>query len=430
MSKLIRDEVLEILKSGKVDYVRVVFVDILGNVRGRSLRRAEFEKVLEGKGVEYSESLLFLDYRDTPIKHIYGDMFAQPDISTFAIIPYLERTARVMSYLTESDGSPHNLCTRSLLNRSMEKLMDSGIKLEVAFEPTFYLINFKDGKPLPADEARAFSLEGLMEQQNFLRDLIKNLESVNTQVQYINKHYGPGQYEITFAMSNALTASDSLVTAREIIRDTARYYKLYSTFMPKPFRNYPSSSMDVYIKLLDLTGRPIGIDVNDPKGLGLSKTFYNFLAGILDHLGSIMAIAAPTVNSYKRFKEIVTPTIAGIGNERHYIIRIPSTYKDYGVIEFRLADPLANPYLLLSAIIHAGLDGIERGLDIDVNYSVVTLPTSLRGAINSLDRDTKLKYSLGQDLINTFIEIKRKELDDYENEITDWEIGAYLKSGW
>ena len=425
-----RDEVLELLKSGNVDYVRVVFADILGNVRGRSLRRAEFEKVLEGKGVEYSESLLFLDYKDTPIKHVYGDMFAQPDISTFVMIPYLERTARVLSYLTETDGSPHPLCTRSLLNRAVEKMFDFGIRLKVSFEPTFYLINFKDGKAVPADEARAFSLEGLMEQQSFLRDLIKNLESVNIQVQYVNKHYGPGQYEITFSMSEALIAADSLITARETIRDTARTYKIYSTFMPKPFKEYPSSSMDIYIKLTDITGKPIGIDTNDPKGMGLSKIFYNFLAGILEHINSIMAIAAPTVNSYKRFKEVVTPTIAGIGNERHYIIRIPSSYKDSGVIEFRLADPLANPYLLLSAMIYAGLDGIERGLDIDVNYSVTSLPTNLRSAIDSLDKDTKLKYSLGQDLINTFIEIKKKEIEDYESEITNWEISAYLKSGW
>ena len=426
---MLRDEILDILKSGKVDYVRVVFVDILGNTRGRSLRRLEFEKALD-KGVEYSESLLLLDFQDSPIKPKYGDIFAVPDTSTFVIIPYLERTARIMSFVTTTDNSPHPLCTRSLLARAIDKLNEVGYNLQVSFEPTFYLITFKDGKPIPADEARAFSSEGLMEQQNFLRDLIKYLESVGIQVQYINKHYSPGQYEITFNMTNSLNSADSLITAREIIRDTARLYHLYSTFMPKPFKEYTSSSMDVYIKLVDLLNKPVGVDTSDPKGLGLSKVLYSFLAGILEHIGSILAIASPTINSYKRYKEVVTPNVAGIGNERHYIIRIPSTYKDEGVFEFRLADPLANPYLLLSSIIFAGIDGIERGLDVDANYEVTTLPTNLREALQKLDSDTKLKYYLGEELVNTFIELKKKEIEEYEKEISEWEINSYLKSGW
>jgi len=428
---LLKDEVLDVLKSGKVDYVRVVFADVLGNTRGRSLRRIEFEKALEsGKGIEYSESLLFLDFKDSPIRSKYGDIFAVPDPSTFAIIPYLERTARVLSFVTTPDGSPHPLCTRSLLVRAVERLNEFGYNLQVAFEPTFYLITFKDGKPVPADEARAFSSEGLMEQQNFLKDLIKYLESVGIQIQYINKHYSPGQYEITFNMSDSLNSADSLITAREIIRDTARLYKIYSTFMPKPFKDYSSSSMDIYIKLVDLSNKPVGVDTSDPKGLGLSKVLYSFLAGILEHVGSILAIASPTINSYKRYKEVVTPSIAGIGNERHYIIRIPSTYKDEGVFEFRLADPLANPYLLLSSIIFAGIDGIERGLDVDANYEVYSLPTNLKDALQKLDNDTKLKYYLGEELVNTFIELKKKEIEEYEREITEWEINSYLKSGW
>jgi len=426
---LLRDEILDVLKSGRVDYVRVVFVDVLGNGRGRSLRRIEFEKALD-KGVEYSESLLLLDFQDLPIKPRYGDVFAVPDTSTFVMMPYLERTARILSFVTTTDNSPHPLCTRSLLSRAIDKLNEVGYNLQVSFEPTFYLITFKDGKPVPADEARAFSSEGLMEQQNFLRDLIKYLESVDIQVQYINKHYSPGQYEITFNMSNSLNSADSLITAREIIRDTARLYHLYSTFMPKPFKEYTSSSMDVYIKLLDLSNKPVGVDTSDPKGLGLSKVLYSFLAGILEHIGSILAIASPTINSYKRYKEVVTPNVAGIGNERHYVIRIPSTYKDEGVFEFRLADPLANPYLLLSSMIFAGIDGIERGLDVDANYEVTTLPTNLKDALQKLDSDTRLKYYLGEQLVNTFIELKKKEIEEYEKEISDWEINSYLKSGW
>jgi glutamine synthetase len=428
---LIKDELLEILKSGRVDYVRVEFIDLLGNVRGRSLRRAEFENlILKDSGLPYPESLLMLDYADSPIKSRYGDVLAIPDPSTFIILPYLERTARVLSYITLPDLTPSQFCSRGLLKRAIDKLEEKGLSIRVSFEPTFYLVKENDNSISPADESRAFSPEGLMEEQSFLRDVIKYLESVGVQVETINKHYGPAQYEIRFAEKDALSAADSLVTAREVIRDSARIYKLFSTFMPKPFSNYPSSSMDVYIKLTSNDGKDIMSNINDPKGLGLSEIAYNFLAGIIEHIGSIMAFASPTINSYKRFRETVTPSLLGLGTERHFVIRMPSNFRDSKSVEFRLADPLANSYLLLSAIIYAGLDGIERKLDVEPNVELGSLPSNLEDALHKLDSDNYIKYSIGAELISSYIELKNREIESYNNYITDWEVKAYLKAGW
>ncbi|AWR96607.2 glutamine synthetase [Acidianus sulfidivorans JP7] len=426
-----RDEVLETLKSGRIDYVRVEFIDLLGNVRGRSLRRPEFEDVLiNGKGIPYSESLVLLDYQDNPIKEKYEDVIAFPDPTTFITLPYLERTARVLSFLFYPDNTtPSPYCSRGILKKALEKLEEAGLRMLVSFEPTFYLLKDNDIN-LPADQAKAYSPEGLMEEQIFLRDVIKYLEEVGVQVETINKHYGPGQYEITFTQKDALSAADSLVTGREIIRDTARIYKMLATFMPKPFSRYPGSSMDIYIKLIDNNNKEVMLDLNDPKGVGLSKTTYNFFAGVLEHLGSIMAFASPTINSYKRFREIITPNIGGIGSERHFIIRIPSNFRETKFLEFRLADPLTNSYLLLSSLIFAGLDGIEKNLDIEPNTEVAHIPTSLDESLRKLQENNYLKYSLGQDLVNTFIDLKRRELLDYEAYITDWETKAYLKAGW
>ncbi len=269
-----------------------------------------------------------------------------------------------------------------------------------------------------------------MDQQGFLKDVIKYLELVGVQVEMINKHYGPGQYEITFSSSDAMVSSDYLITAREVIRDVAKLYNKVATFMPKPFSNTPGSSMDIYLRLVKTDGSDAMLDSNDPKGIGLSKTAYSFFSGILEHLGSILAIASPTINSYKRFKELITPNLGGMGTERHFLLRIPSNVKESKSIEFRLADPLTNSYLLLAAIILSGIDGIERGLDIEINNVVTTIPRDIREALNNLERDGTLKYSLGEDLVRLFLELKAREIEDYESFITQWERDAYLKAGW
>ncbi|WP_432518003.1 glutamine synthetase family protein [Saccharolobus islandicus] len=423
-----KENIFDALKSGKIDYVRVEFVDILGNTKGRSLRRAEFENVINNnKGVDYPESLALMDYKDRPIKSKYEDIIAIPDLNTFVAIPYLERTARVLSFLVQPEGLSYPYCSRSILNKAIEKLKEAGYTLQVSFEPTFYLLNSSLN---PADYSKAFSLEGLLEQQNFLKLLIKYLEEIDIQVETINKHYGPGQYEVKLSQKSVLEAADSLISSREVIRDTAKMNNIIATFMPKPFKDYPSSSMDITLSLQTTDGKDIMYDPNDAKGIGLSKIAYNFISGILEHLPSILSIAAPTVNSYKRFKEVVTPNMPGIGTERHYIVRIPSYYKDTRQVEFRLADPLANPYILLASIIYAGLDGIERNLMVNINEYYGNLPQTLKESLSRLENDIYMKYNLGQDLTTTYINIKNIEIEEYESEITEWEKEYYLKAGW
>jgi len=422
-----KEELLEILKTGRADYVRVEFIDILGNVRGRSLRRVEFERVLQERGVVFSESLLILDYKEQPIENVYYDIIAQPDPTTFTFIPYLERTGRVYSYILSYDGNPHPLCSRTILRNAVNKLEELGLSLQVAFEPTFYLL---DPKTLePSDDARAFSPEGLLVQQNLLKDIIKNMEGMGIQVEMINKHYGYSQYELTLSPTSAVNASDSLIASREIIRDVARLYGRIATFMPRPFGNRPGSSMDIYFRLIDLSkGENITIDYNEQ--LGLSKTALRFISGIIHHIDSLMAIASPTINSYKRQNDPFYPNIVGVGNERHFILRVPSNFREKGLVELRIADPLANPYLLLAGVIYAGIRGINEGIEVDINQKLKYLPTSLTEALYSLEEDEYLKRNLGKEIIEKYIKIKKREIEDYNNEVTEWEKRAYLKLGW
>ncbi|MUN29168.1 glutamine synthetase family protein [Sulfuracidifex metallicus] len=422
-----RSDILDQLKSGNIDYVRVEFIDILGNTRARSLRRAEFEEISNGlKGVLFPESLLILDYQDRPIKSKYDDVIAIPDLNTFVMIPYLERTARVLSFMNMPDGTPSPYCSRTILKKATQSLEELGFRMHVSFEPTFYLL--KENTMEPADSAKAFSPEGLMEEQNFLRNMIKNLENVGVQVELINKHYGPGQYEVSFAKMEAMESADSLIAAREVIRDTTRLFHMYSTFMPKPFKQHPGSSMDVYFSLTSLDGKDVLYDPNDKNGF--SSIAYSFLGGIMEHLPSIMAFAAPTVNSYKRFREVFTPSVPGVGSERHFMIRVPSNFRDARSLEFRLADPLTNSYLFLASMIFAGIDGIKNGLSVDVNTYTNQLPSTLKEALEKLENDSYMMYSLGQEIHTAYLELKNSEIETYEREITPWEINTYLKAGW
>jgi glutamine synthetase len=427
---MLREEIFETLKSGKVDYVRVEFVDLLGNTRGKSLRRAEFEEVLSGKGVEFAEGLVVLDYTDTPLFSSYYDVIAIPDLTTFKLIPYLERTARVLSTLTTVEGYRHELCVRSVLSGAMKSLEEVGLSLFSAFEPTFYLVKQKEGGKIePADEAKAFSPEGLWAQQEFLKNVIKYLELLDVRVSSINKHYGPGQYELKLTLSDALNSADQLITAREAIRDTASNFGALATFMPKPFSQHVSSSMDVYMSFQK--GRDSAmIDPSDPKGNSISQLGYNILGGIIEHLHAIMAFAAPTINSYRRFKEKVVPNRGGVGHERHFVIRLTPNFKETGVFEFRLADPLANPYLFLASVIIAAIDGVKKNLDLDVEKDVTYLPETLEESINALKQDGVIVNGLGNGLVDAYVKLKKKEIDAYTNYVSDWEIATYLKSGW
>jgi glutamine synthetase len=425
-----QEDIFETLKTGKVDYVRVEFVDLLGNTRGKSLRRAEFEEVLNGKGVEFAEGLVVLDYAEVPLFSSYYDVIAVPDLSTFKIIPYLERTARVLSYLTTLEGARHELCVRSALYNVLKKLEERNLSLYSAFEPTFYLVKQAgDGTIRPADDAKAFSPEGLWDQQEFLKNLIKYLELLDVKVSSINKHYGQGQYELKFSLSSPIESADQLISSREVIRDLARSYGMLATFMPKPFSEQVSSSMDVYLSFH--RGKDsVMLDPTDPKGHSLSQIGYNILAGIVHHLHAIMAFAAPTVNSYRRFKEKVVPNRGGVGHERHFVIRLTSTFKENGLFEFRLADPLANPYLFLASVVASAIDGIEDNMDIEIEKDVTYLPETLEEAINALKQDSVIVRSLGNALVDAYIKLKKRELDAYTNYVSEWEIRTYLKAGW
>jgi len=431
-----KEEILETLKTGRVDYVRVEFVDILGNVRGKSLRRVEFQEAIED-GIPFSSSILSYDYKDRPLEESEferdRDIIALPDPSTFIIIPYLERTGRVLSYIKTPDLTPHEGCSRTVLAKTINDLEEKGIKVIISLEPKFYLVRRIDNKIYPADSARAYSTEGFLAQQDLLKKINSYLESCGIPVEKVSKEKGPGQYEINFVRMEALKASDSMVALKEIVRDISMIHGLIATFMPMPFNELPSGGMHIHISLIDSKDkRNLFYDQNDQRGFNLSRIAYSFIAGILEHIEALTAITNPTVNSFKKFKadRESSKVLNYARGSRLSVIRIPE-YKTNNIrIELRFPDALSNIYLALASIIRAGYDGIERDLDPGViGGDGAKIDWDLEYTLKKLEDDKLLMNTLGEKIIREFIKLKKKEIQEYYSFITDWEVENYLKTG-
>jgi len=198
---------------------------------------------------------------------------------------------------------------------------------------------------------------------------------------------------------------------------------LRATFMPKPFSDLPANVLHIYFSLTDKEGKNITTDQNGQP----SKLAKSFLAGIQTHLGSLTALALPTINSYRRLREERSPVIAAAGRERRFLLRFPSTFKDNSMLEFRLADTAANPYLLLSGMLYAGMEGVEKEMELMEGVESEDVPTNLEEALRRLSNDRLMREALGEELVSLYVELKEREVREFEREVTQWERDTYLR---
>jgi glutamine synthetase len=252
---------------------------------------------------------------------------------------------------------------------------------------------------------------------------------------YANDHEdGNGQFEQNFTFADALTTADRVVTARYLISVLAERRGMTATFMPKPFTDRTGCGLHLHLSLWR-DGDALFPDDDDVRGLGLSKTAYAFLAGILDHAGGLQAVLAPTVNSDKRTgagapRSGATwpPRRASYGgNDRTHLVRVPDGHR----IELRGGDGSANPYLAMAATLAAGLDGVDRALDPgDPGFATgPDLPPTLLHAVDALVADPVVAGALdvaGPGVCGYFADRQRTEFLDWHATVGPWEIDRYL----
>lgn len=437
-------EAQEFLKQHGVKYILAQFVDIHGVPKTKSVPVKHLEGVLtDGAGFAgFGVWGLGMEPHDP-------DFMAVGDLQTLTRLPWQPGYARIVCS-GHVRGQPYPLDTRNILARQVERLAARGWTLNAGLEPEFMLFRrLSDGGIAPIDDTdtlakAAYDYKGLSRTATILEDLSQAMTEAGMDVIQIDHEDANGQFEVNYRFADAMTAADQMIFVKMAASEIAHKAGGICSFMPKPRSDATGNGMHIHCSIADAAGRNLFHDDTDPQGLGLSKMAYHFLAGILHHAPALTALAAPTVNSYKRL--VVGRTTSGAtwapvyitygDNNRTSMVRVP-----YGRLELRVGDSAMNPYLGLAALIAAGLDGVERELDPgpahNLNFynlspdqleqlGVTTLPQSLHEAVQALAADTLFAEALGDKFINEFVSLKQMEWIDYHRHVSQWEVDRYL----
>lgn len=436
------DYVLRSVEQRDIHFVRLWFVDILGRLKNFAISPEDLEVAFE-EGIGFDGSAI--EGFATPEE---ADMLAFPDASTFQILPWRPShngVARVFCDVCTPDRKPFAGDPRDALRRMFRKAEKAGYLLNVGAELEYYYFP-DEHTPEPLDNVGYFDLSVSDAARDLRRNTVLTLEKMSVPVEYTFHAAGRSQHGMSLRHAEALSMSDAITTAKLIIKQQAYESGCHASFMPKPLAGEDGSAMFLCQSLFDHDGNNVFWGEDDEK-YHLSDIAKHYMAGILAHAREISAITNPTVNSYKRITTggDSVPQYATWGlRNRASMVRIP-VYKPGKQlstrIELRSPDPMANPYLVNAVTLAAGLDGIERKLELPPEATAETLkftdrqmveagytplPRSLKEALDVFEDSQFMKDALGEHIHSFFLKKKRDEWHKFESTITEWEIKHYL----
>lgn len=436
------DYVLRSVEQRDIRFVRLWFVDILGRLKNFAISPEDLEVAFE-EGIGFDGSAI--EGFATPEE---ADMLAFPDASTFQILPWRPShngVARVFCDVCTPDRKPFAGDPRDALRRMFRKAEKAGYLLNVGAELEYYYFP-DEHTPEPLDNVGYFDLSVSDAARDLRRNTVLTLEKMSVPVEYTFHAAGRSQHGMSLRHAEALSMSDAITTAKLIIKQQAYESGCHASFMPKPLAGEDGSAMFLHQSLFDHDGNNVFWGEDDEK-YHLSDIAKHYMAGILAHAREISAITNPTVNSYKRIttggESVPQYATWGLRN-RASMVRIP-VYKPGKQlstrIELRSPDPMANPYLVNAVTLAAGLDGIERKLELPPEATAETLkltdrqmieagytplPRSLKEALDVFEDSQFMKDALGEHIHSFFLKKKRDEWHKFESTITEWEIKHYL----
>ena len=436
------DYVLRSVEQRDIRFVRLWFVDILGRLKNFAISPEDLEVAFE-EGIGFDGSAI--EGFATPEE---ADMLAFPDASTFQILPWRPShngVARVFCDVCTPDRKPFAGDPRDALRRMFRKAEKAGYLLNVGAELEYYYFP-DEHTPEPLDNVGYFDLSVSDAARDLRRNTVLTLEKMSVPVEYTFHAAGRSQHGMSLRHAEALSMSDAITTAKLIIKQQAYESGCHASFMPKPLAGEDGSAMFLHQSLFDHDGNNVFWGEDDEK-YHLSDIAKHYMAGILAHAREISAITNPTVNSYKRITTggDSVPQYATWGlRNRASMVRIP-VYKPGKQlstrIELRSPAPMANPYLVNAVTLAAGLDGIERKLELPPEATAETLkltdrqmleagytplPRSLKEALDVFEDSQFMKDALGEHIHSFFLKKKRNEWHKFESTITEWEIKHYL----
>ncbi|MHB9112763.1 MAG: glutamine synthetase family protein [Thermoleophilia bacterium] len=435
-----KDQVIKTVLEQDVKFIRFWFTDVMGILKSFAVTASEVENAFDnGMGFDGSSITGYQDIEES-------DMIAMPDPSTFMILPWRgeeHKVGRMFCDVLTPDGAPYEGDPRFQLKRALKRAEDMGFDhFYVGPELEYYY--FKDSKGTEIlDKGGYFDLTPLDVASDLRRDTVFALEEMGIKVEYSHHEVGPSQHEIDIRYGDALKIADDAMTYRLVVKEIAEKYGVYATFMPKPMYGEAGSGMHTHQSLFRGSENSF-FDGNDK--YFLSDTAKGFIAGLLKHASDMSVVFAQWVNSYKRLVPGYEAPVykAWSRRNRSALIRVPMYHPGQEKAtrcEFRSPDPACNPYLTFAVMLHAGLDGIEKGYDLEqpmemnlydlsdaerAEMGIKTLPETLGEAIDIAEKSDLMKKALGEHIFTRLIELKKKEWDTYRVQLTQWEMDRYL----
>jgi glutamine synthetase len=430
------EEVEAVCRERGIRLVRFLYCDNGGVIRGKA---AHVERLVDRMrtGIGLTVAMQAMNSLDQlqPVEGMgpVGEIRLVPDPDTFTVLPYAPATGAMLVDHMRLDGEPYEAGPRNFLRRMSDRLAERGMVLSCAVENEWTLARVEDGRHVPVDESLCFSTVGFTAAAEATDDLVAALEEQRIQVEQYYPELGHGQQELSVSPRPVVEAADTQILVRETIRAIAARRGLVASVAPKPWPDAAGNGAHIHFSLWD---RDLKRNLlHDPgRRFGLSTTAERFIAGVLDHLPALLALTAPSFNSYQRLlpQHWSSAFVCWGPDNREAAVRVPSTF--WGMeqpstnLELKPVDASSNPYLAFGALIAAGVDGLDRELDapdpIDVDPATLPdeereergadrYPETLEEAIAALERDEVLLDALGDLLARSYLAVRRSEWEAY-----------------
>lgn len=439
------------IANNHIELIRLIFVNNSGVPRGRVLDASEIDRILADggnltKGMQSFNAMDALVDGGTfgPV----GEIRLMPDPETFTVLPYADRSAAMLCDMYELDGTPWAADPRSRLQSFLTGLeAEHDLEPSAGFEGEYYLLREGEDGPEPYDDSTCFAVDGMDSAHEITLATIDALTAQGLGFSNYYPEYGPGQQELVIEHDRGIAAADNHVLYKSTVQAVAKQHGADATFAPQPFEGLPGSGCHVHLSLWNGEENAFAADGDDP--YGLSDLGRAFVGGVLEHAPALVALTAPTVQSYDRLQPgMWASAFTAWGHDnREACVRVPSSdWSDRAGttrLEYKSCDNTANPYLALLGLLAAGMDGVERDLDPGepvatdpatlsdaalADRGVERLPASLGTALDELADNEVLREALGPTLHDAYLEVKRSEWDASTSEDGSWEAEYLLRA--
>lgn len=438
-----KDEIIQKVSEHNVKYIRLLFTDLNGILKNVEVPANQMERILAGK-VTFDGSSI-----EGFVRIVESDMLLRPDLDSFRLFPWENggagKVAGFFCDIFKPNGEPFEGDTRRVLKEVVKQMKVDGYQqFNIGFEPEFYLfpLDAKGEVIVDAmDDGGYFDLAPVDTGVECRRAIIHELMEAGFEIEAGHHEVGPGQHEVNFLYKDVLTACDNVQLFKMIVRNVARRFNLHATFMPKPIRGIAGSGMHANMSLFKDSRHNAFYEENGK--MQLSQAAYYFIGGVLNRIREIIAVTNPIINSYKRLVSgFEAPVyIAYSDHNRSALIRVPASRGLGTRLELRMVDPSCNPYLAMALVLAAGLEGIHEQRDPgeptrrDIfqmsaiereEAHIVSIPSDLKEAIEVFSKSQFSEKIIGKHLFDKFILSRHLELQDYRQEVHQWEIKRYI----